>query len=417
MRTGVWNVRTINKANSYFMRVLGEQSPEPGVEYAEHPYIIKDGNLWYNALTNEAVQLSESEDEESELIKRWFYVPEGMDVKPLSYLIRSKINYLESGPRVTKGTFVFFLTTACNAACTYCYEKGTEVDTMSEEVAEDAAEYICKNSGKDAVVKIRWFGGEPLLNKKAMNIITGILADNGVRYVSEMFSNGDLFDTVDDIEIERWNLQTVQFTLDDIGTRYDKIKGLPDGAYERLKRTIVRLRDMDVHSSLRIHLDPKKGIAPCKAVVDAFRDMEDVGMYARILYNQPLTEKNYDELLELEDYIRATGKFRRNFRSYNSAPYCMADTRATACITTDGHLSFCEHYPFGESYGSIYEPKYNAEKTKQWRIREKYERGCKQCVLYPTCKKLTMCPAVGKCTEGYAYYQIESIKRAMRERS
>ena len=409
-------MKILNRANKHMFRLLGNQGQEPGKEYREHSYLIREGDCLYNALTNEAVLVEDWEEDREELIRKWFYVPPSFDVLSASHIARSRVLSLAEGPQPKKGLFVIFMTTACNAKCTYCYEQGIRTTSMAEDTAEEVAEYISENTNHDAVAEIRWFGGEPLLNRRCVNVISRDLANYGVKFRSEMFTNGDLLKDVSEDEMKLWNLRSVQLTLDDTGEEYDRIKGLPKGAYGRAKENVERLGKLGIHASLRVHLDPDRGLYPCIKIVDEFKGYENVGMYARLLYNRPVSQEDYDALLQLEDYMYSAGKFQHTFRIYSHPRHCMADSPTTACITTDGHLSPCEHHAFGEDYGTIYSKKVNAEKLREWNVREKYVENCTSCKLYPICKKLVKCPAEGKCSEGYGYYQIESIKRAMRER-
>ena len=59
-------------------------------------------------------------------------------------------------------------TTACNARCSYCYEKGFKTETMNEKTADALISYIL-NLPKMDKFYIHWFGGEPLLNSKVIN--------------------------------------------------------------------------------------------------------------------------------------------------------------------------------------------------------------------------------------------------------
>ena len=84
-------------------------------------------------------------------------------------------------------------TTACNARCYYCYEKGIVADTMTERVADDTVRFIVDQS-KDQRIRIRWFGGEPTLAAKRIDQISDGLRRAGVDFSSTMISNGYLFD-------------------------------------------------------------------------------------------------------------------------------------------------------------------------------------------------------------------------------
>ena len=98
-----------------------------------------------------------------------------------------------------KRKFIIFTTTKCNAHCTYCYEEGIMAMTMIRKTAEDVAEYIMSHSNRDNEVRIRWFGGEPLMNTEAIRTIADRLNEEGVDFTSEIFTNGDLLPKVDNI--------------------------------------------------------------------------------------------------------------------------------------------------------------------------------------------------------------------------
>ena len=108
-------------------------------------------------------------------------------------------------------------TTACNARCYYCFEKGTKVETMTEQTANDVVEFIKKHHGGEKV-SILWFGGEPSLCPNRITQISNGLRVNGVKFVSQMISNGYAFDEgLVEEAVNNWNLRFIQITFDGIG--------------------------------------------------------------------------------------------------------------------------------------------------------------------------------------------------------
>lgn len=83
-------------------------------------------------------------------------------------------------------------TTGCNARCFYCFEDGVDIKTMSSRTAEQVATYIYNNSLNTEMVELRWFGGEPLVNYKAIDIICSNLQKMGQPFYSTISSNGTL---------------------------------------------------------------------------------------------------------------------------------------------------------------------------------------------------------------------------------
>lgn len=408
---------TIREPNRTSVASLGVQHEEVGRSYKYSNYLIREGNAIYNSLTDEIVFVQDEKLDRKELIRRWFLVPEDFSVLTASDIIRQSYLGKQSGPgRNLKTNYVIFTTTACNGNCEYCFEKNYKTISMTESVAENVANYIIRSHAPRTKVSIKWFGGEPLVNKDAINLITSRISDK-VDFKSTMCSNGDLLSDCTDDEFKLWRLKSVQLTLDDVGDAYDKIKGLKSGAYARLKETVSRLNDLGITSQLRIHFNPDKGIEPCLKIVDEFKSFKNVQMYSRILYDSA-TIKDYEALLTIEQAINDSKNRTFKIPKMEIGSHCMGDNRHVACITPEGLLSPCEHYAYGEHiYGSIYNKNRNEDILKKWSVREKYVTpSCKECPLYPSCRKLVMCPAEGKCSEGYQYYQIETIKRALRKK-
>ena len=394
---------------------LGVQYEDAGRIYGYSKYLIREGNAIFNSLTSEVILLEDEKKDRNELIRRWFLVPDGFDVMTASDMIRQRIIAKQKGPGSNRKTsYVIFTTTACNASCSYCFEKGCDILTMSDSVAEDVGKYIIETHAPK--VRIKWFGGEPLVNKRPIDIISSKLTDK-VDFRSSMSTNGDLLDECTDEDFKRWRLKSVQFTLDDVENGYDRIKGLKVGAYSRLKETVSRLGNLGITVQIRIHYNPDIGPEPCFKIIEDFKDFKNVRMYGRILYDKA-TINDYKVLLSIEDEILKTGKGNLIIPKRASGNNCMGDNPQVACITPEGKLSLCEHYAYGEyMYGSIYTQNVDWNLRNNWTIKAKYQDSkCKLCPLYPICRKIVMCPAEGKCSDGYQYYQIETIKRALRKK-
>lgn len=408
-------IKDIHQANAFLTR-LGRQRAEPGMRYIENPCLIKEGGAWFNPLTCEAIYTDGDPQDVKTLMARWFYVPETFDIRTAAQIIRQKTladTQVIGWP--SKTSYVIFTTTACNASCEYCFEKNLKIMTMTDAGALDVARHIVKTRRKSGTTILKWFGGEPLVNQRAINIITAYLDEMQVDFRSDITTNGDLLDRIPDARLENWRLKEVQLTLDDIGTEYGRMKGLDPDAYARIKAQAERLSDMGMRVIIRIHYHPDRGLEPAFRIVEDLKHIKNVSMYGRIIYKTESPE-NYKKLLELEDYMEKAGVFRPTFPKRGNGRHCMADNRHIDCITPDGHLSPCEHYAYGENFGSIYTKNMDAGILAEWQAREKQmcAEPCAECKLYPCCEKILMCPAEGDCTKGYMMYQIEQIRRALR---
>lgn len=396
---------TINKPDKFIVAALGEQTPQDGIEYRRSIFTIAEGNALFNTLTGEAVV----DAPESELVRRWFYVPKWFDEYALAYMVRQRYIQGQKRPGILINSVIMYLTTGCNAKCVYCFEQGYKVMTMSEQTAKDAAEWVAQRCDHSKPLSVRWFGGEPLTNTAAVNVFCSTLAALGIEFRSDMFTNGDLMGGVTDEDLKRWRLKSVQFTIDDVGDEYAKIKGLPPGAFDRIAEQVRRLCALGIRVRIRTHYrgDPEA----CKRVADTFTGITNASMYAMLLYGGG-EQKDYETLLNIEGYLIERGLMRPKFPKIRYGANCMADTPSSVCITPDGHLSPCEHYAYGEDYGSIYDRKVDVSRLRKWADQER--NHCGRCLLYPLCSRITSCPGQGACSPKQQFYDIATIKRALR---
>lgn len=74
-------------------------------------------------------------------------------------------------------SFYRILTTLdCNARCFYCYERKSKHEYMDLSVAEQTAKFILDHINERRCV-IQWFGGEPLMNTKVIDLISSMLRE------------------------------------------------------------------------------------------------------------------------------------------------------------------------------------------------------------------------------------------------
>lgn len=140
----------------------------------------------------------------------------------------------------------------CNARCFYCFEHGAIKGTMSEETADNVADFLIRNC-KEKELYISWFGGEPLM---ATNIICRIntkLLDAGINVESTITTNGILIDQSIIEKFKEWNVLRVQITLDGLHDEYNRIKNytlnIPD-PFERIMENI----ELSISSGISVHL-------------------------------------------------------------------------------------------------------------------------------------------------------------------
>jgi len=398
------------RGNTY--NVLPDQIEDKSLSYIPHIYTIKSGEYILNCLTGEIVKDVSWEDDRQELIRRWYLIPENFDISSISYLMRQE--RLSRVPAPPISDYTIFTTMQCNARCPYCFQKDKHEDLfMNERVALDVADYIKKNSDISRRNILRWFGGEPLMNRKAIDIICGSLRKSDAMFRSYMSTNGDLMPKVEDKDLYFWNLKIVQLSIDYPDAKYDEAKGLPIGAYERLKETVQRFDELGIESRIRIHYHSDTGMEPIYKIIEDFKSSNRSSMYISTLYGDTVGWKDFEQIMKAEDLLISYRKYGDIIPTTGTPYHCMADDNYSRTITAEGGLSPCEHYSYEENYGTIYSDIYDQEQIVKWRSKRKHNLKCMDCPLFPSCELLAACPAIAKCENGYKEYRIERIKRAL----
>lgn len=425
-------------------KILPIQEVNKEKKYRKSEYIVEhiiDGGVAIlNTATYEYVFLSNNEisyfessnDLNNEitkyLIEHYFLVPFDFDDKKFANQI---YDVLQSIERIyIKQPYDFFCiltTTGCNARCFYCFEKGAHISTMTEKTAHDVAKYIFENGKKR--VKLQWFGGEPLVNIKAIDIISDDLTKYGVDYDCYIVSNGYLFD--DEIVKKAkndWKLKDVQITLDGTEKVYNRIKNYvykdKTSPFLRVVNNIETLLEAGIQVNIRLNMDDHNEddlFELSKFLVKRFNKYKNCYIYVVRLFEDTCSritnrETNrrheiIEKSIKLQNYIRNnmpktyTGKLPKS----HEPGKCMACSDNAVMIVPDGHLGKCEHFIDSEFFGSIYSDKINLEKINQFKERVFCCSNCRNC------KYILICSQLEKCS-GKTFHCDEFDKHALETR-
>ena len=408
-------------------------------------YEVDRGLLIYNFLTGSLILLNHDEIsafEDSDrtnalkakklLIENWFLVPRDNDDVKLSnqvhFLMRVFTDAVKKPPITS---YTIFTTTDCNARCFYCFELAhSSRIPMSPQTASDAADYIIKAcQGKD--ITIRWFGGEPLYNSEAMDIISEKLRKAKITYRCTMVSNGYLFD---DNNVEKakklWNIGRVQITLDGTEDVYNRIKAYiyKDGtsAFKRVMDNIERLLKTGIYVAVRMNAD-EHNIDDLYQLVDMlvekFGSYKHFMVYTHLLFeNSTAKQRNRSDtdrhlLMErffaFEDYIDSKNiGMERGVYNMLRFKQCMMDSNNATTILPDGHLGKCEHFTEDHFWGSIYNNDVDEDLIAKFKEIKVRDGQCNQCPIKPACLQLKMCPDLpNHCDEYDRTMQNRNIRK------
>lgn len=406
--------------------ILPKQKIDFNKKYRKSYYLtecdVDDGVLLLNTVTYELLFLSLDEIKllnnpvlenrtVQYLIEGYYLVPNDFNDKKFALGVidtRLKIQNFYTNPPLN--FFVILTTTGCNARCFYCFEQGAKVSNMTEQTAHDVADFIERRRGKK--VKIQWFGGEPLVNIKAIDTIAKDLTEKNIEFFSTMVSNAYLLDeeTIQKA-VNLWNLEKIQITLDGTEEVYNKVKNY---VYKDVSSPFIRVLDnienalkAKINISIRLNMDEHNEedlFSLSKLLVNRFNKYSNCHIYVVRLFEATCAKiKNRDifdrhKLIEssikLQSFIDANmpkPQIDKLLNSVSNPNSCMACSDNATMIVPDGHLGKCEHFVDSDFYGSIYNDEIDIKKIASYKERKIVCSNCEDCELRSLCMPLKCC--------------------------
>ena len=433
----------INEPVDALIKLCGKQKLE-GFDYKKLIYIqsvmCDEGLLVYNLMTKEFVLLQGNEIKAYEnadfsnsavlyLLENWFFVPKDFDdykhFRQINTLFEILCDNVKNG-ELTQ--FTIFPTTDCNARCFYCFELACKRINMSKQTAEDVANYIIEKScGKK--VHITWFGGEPLYNSKAIDIITQGLIDAGVDYACDMVSNAYLFDkeTVQKAK-NFWKMTKIQITLDGTEEVYNKCKAY---IYKNIPSPFVRVMDNielllenDIYVAIRLNIDLHNYSDLenlLSMLLKRFGKYKKLYIYLALLYDFEKKRTYETKKLLIDKVEKMNELIKKNtynchvgLNQFRTTKHCIADNNSAVTILPDGKLGKCEHFTDDNYIGSIYSDKLNNSLINDFKITSEIGTKCHKCSLQPKCYPLKKCVnATVECEDFDREYKIRDLHKRM----
>lgn len=428
-------METIVSANSFVIEILGKPKYNSSENYRLSKFVCvleyKNTFVLYSTMTKQLIHLNLSETEFfnakdgdgyidllGKLVENWIMVPE----KTNERLLYDKIVFLSKQIRGNAyiNDFTILPTTDCNARCYYCFEMGGKRETMFEKTAFDISNYIL-NVSKGKNIKLHWFGGEPLFNQNAINIICNNLKMSNAKFESSMISNGFLFDEDNVLKAkELWQLKSVQITLDGTEEIYNKTKSYIynqcESPFRKVYNNIGLLLKNGISVKIRLNIDMhniKNMYELIETLYNDYGSCKNFKVYPAILFEKIGADKRirtdeqrkiiYEKYLELCDHLFQLGILNISpLTSKLKLRRCIADNDHSTVILPNGDLCKCEHYSDAEKIGTIYDTYVNKKIVESWKDKKEAISECDRCIWYPNCIRLKKCEngAPPECTDG-----------------
>ena len=424
--------------------ILGKQVIHTDLQYRKLHFCflrkIDSHVLLWNGMTKQLYILTQEEElilsskeisyceDLDELIEKWCLVPTDFDEAALYDQAYIAANAIHSDDYIN--SYVVFTTTVCNARCPYCFENGCEQKTMSEKTACDVAQYmVTRAKGKN--VTISWFGGEPLCNTKAIDIISDILRNNQIQYTSSIVTNGYLMSEKNiNKAANRWNLKSAQITLDGTEEVYNGTKNYicskEINPYQIVIHNIEALLNAGIRVNIRLNIsdgNQQDLYLLIDQLADRFHGFGHLNVYCANLYDidgadtSEIIQRKNERFYQMNHYLVQKGLIRHDLNKWSTDQRgCMAQNPHAIVITPDAKFGKCEHFSQGELLtGELYSDDRNNSAVEYWDYSTRLPE-CNTCELYPNCIGITHCPnMMHDCIEAYRplrYYNLEQGMRA-----
>lgn len=427
----------LRNVNNEYVSILGINPIDATKSYRWNKLItsvdIDDGKVMFNGLTRAIIFLKNIELENicdiktyEFLYRAYFLVDSEFNEYSKVKEIRNKLQtpvddlYLSKIKRYTVVT-----TLGCNARCKYCYERTIKSKkALSNNMALKIAEYIAANSNHNDTIYLDWFGGEPLVNVKAIDLITNYLTERNFNFISNIISNGYIFDEKLVRKAKNnWHLRSAQITLDGTEAVYNSTKNyvnVKDNPYERVLRNIQMLLDSGVQVSVRLNVSETNGENLLELVEELnliFGARSGLQIYCRALFDDDEVhdeEKNqtmysYIKAIEdkLDEYEFSVGK---SCGEQIMLSQCMADDGTSVLIDPNGKIGTCEHYLDSDFFGDINNSYRDVQVLKDWHDYLPDLDICKDCPVYADCLRPKKCKELGHCDNIIKHYRKRSYE-------
>jgi sulfatase maturation enzyme AslB (radical SAM superfamily) len=406
-------MRIIKKASPLIAKICGEQIFLPSAIYNKSNFVyiveLNGCKLFHSCLTGEVVEVDNFDDAYPYLVSNWFYVNQDLDEKTNVKRIQRLLTLLEKSRTSNYCEFDIVTTTHCNARCFYCYEAGYKRLSMNDEIATGVASFISKSASGNKV-KIRWYGGEPLVNHKAISIISEQLHKKNTMFESTMISNGYLFNKELCFKAkEKWNLKSIVITLDGTEHVYNRIKDYKDITQNPYKKVVQNINDLiheGIEVTIRVNIE-SHNLNDAKQLIREFSDkykdnplvsfmimpLNNTDYNQKVESNMNTRDEICDEIVRIKEHLFSLGfKVHTKNISGLSGHTCLADNKEHLLIKPNGEIAFCPEYFDNQCIGTVFNLQGNID-FPEFRNHE-YSKGeiCEDCPLYAKCCFSSICP-------------------------
>ena len=300
---------------------------------------------------------------------------------------------------------MIYATEQCNFRCVYCCEEHVN-KKLSDENWENILKFIDKRIEQDkiCVVRISFFGGEPLLESKKILDFSRKLNDLKKKYKkliidNNITTNGYLLTPKLYDELVKLNLLTYQITVDGFAKTHNQMRPRVDGegTWDKIIENLKYINSKKDKASIivRSNFNATNGDTVIEFVNWARKTFKSEKMmfmaHPVVKFSDNVTEDQLADKSKIKNILAETDYEDRSINQYNNplsnlGYTCKCSIKNYYVIKVNGRVSKCE-----QAYSGTFDIGYLDENGIHFEMDESlwnegYEtENCKDCYIYPLC--------------------------------
>lgn len=295
-------------------------------------------------------------------------------------------------------TFVITPTYHCNFNCVYCYEASRPAVYMDDTTEKNIVDFV-KNMNLENF-HITWFGGEPLLNFRRIESLTGKILGLGINYSANIVTNGYLLDENKISKFEDLHINSIQLTIDGLKKEHDRRRPHISGksSFDRIMKNldIFFSKNRNIRMNIRVNIDKNNEEQYYPLLIDLKNKYPKIHISPVFVFIKDKNSMSYSDCMnsrieKLKFNLELAQKMNKPFNLYpeRRSKECIARIHNSFVIGANGDMFKC-YDNIGDvtkRIGNINNGEFNFDLYAHWMMGADplNDPKCVECKLLPVC--------------------------------
>jgi len=377
----------------------------------------KHGYFIYNSVTNSFFKLNEELFNILSITKDNPSKIKELNIKVKDNLIKSKVivSKFDDENYITKKKYLSYAksfsnnslglvlvpTMNCNFACPYCYEDSLPTHKMTEEIQDKIVAFAESFDVAKKNIGICWHGGEPLIAFDVMvSLLDKLYSSKNINITShDLVTNGYLLDLEKINILKKYNLNSIQITIDGIEDTHNQSRPLKSGLptynkiIENVDLLLKEFPECFVNIRINVHHQNKRDFSRLYTELNKRWGGKNLHIYMIYVSDNDHCKvkciRLRDRISFLKDLYKLEGITNVNFFPENQDYGCTATNQNSYIIGVFGELYKCWADVGNKEriVGNLDDNLVNLPVVSEYIVGTDMfsDEKCKDCFLLPVC--------------------------------